>query len=159
MAKKADKAPDGSKLICKNRQAHREYNIEEKLEAGIVLCGSEVKSCRDGRVDINGAFVRVLNNEAILVGSHIAEYKNAGQFGHEPKCDRKLLLNRKQIDKLEVRLRQQGQSAVPLTMYFKNGYAKVELGIGKGRSYADRRDVVRDRENKREIERTMRKRR
>ncbi len=157
MAKKGAGADDGRKIICKNRRAKREYHIEYRLEAGMVLRGSEVKSCRDGRATINEAYVRVIRGEAFLVGGHIAEYKNAGVFGHDPTRTRKLLMHRKEIDKLEVRLRQQGQAAVPLALYFKDARVKIEIGIGKGRSHADRREVVREREMKREIQRTMRR--
>ncbi len=157
MAKKSSGVEDGHKIICKNRRAKREYAIEDRIEAGMVLRGSEVKSCRDGRATINEAYVRIIRNEAFLVGGHIAEYKNAGTFGHDPTRTRKLLMHRKQIDKLEVKLRQQGLAAVPLALYFKDGRVKIEIGVGKGRSHADRRHVVREREMKREIQRTMRR--
>lgn len=147
----------GRKLICKNRRARREYGIDETLEAGLVLVGSEVKSCRHGSVSINDAYVRIVKNEAYLLGSHIAEYKQAGPFNHKPDRDRKLLLHRNQLDKLEIRLRQGGQAAVPLALYFREGRVKVEIGVGRGRSHADRRDVVKEREMQREIQRTMRR--
>jgi SsrA-binding protein len=159
MAKKDAKAPPSAagKLICKNRRARRDYHIQDHLEAGISLVGSEVKSCRQGRVSLEEAWVRIIGGEAYLVGSHVAEYVHANKLNHDPTRDRKLLLHRREIDKLELRLKQQGQTAVPLAMYLKNGRIKLELGIGKGRSYADKRDVVREREMQREIDRAMRR--
>jgi SsrA-binding protein len=145
----------GREVICKNRRARREYRVDETFEAGLVLQGSEVKSCRQGSVSINDALVRIVKNEAYLFGSHIAEYKQAGPFNHEPGRERKLLLHRKQIDKLEIQLRQEGQAAVPLALYFKGGRVKVEVAVGKGRSFADRRDLVRERETQREVRRAM----
>jgi len=156
--KKGKKTPSAAgKLICKNRRARRDYQIQDHFEAGIALRGSEVKSCRMGRVSLEESWVRIVDREAYLIGSHIAEYKFANKLNHDPIRDRKLLLHRREIDKLEVRLKQQGQTAVPLSMYLKNGRIKVELGVGKGRSYADKRDVVREREMQREIDRAMRR--
>ena len=157
MAKK-----DGSvaeKVISKNRRAFHEFNIEDRLEAGVALVGSEVKSCRHGSVSLQDAYVQVQNGEAFLVNSHISEYGPANRFNHSPTRLRKLLLHRREIDKLEVRLRQQGQSAVPIALFFKNGRVKVDVGIGKGKTFVDRRDVVREREMKREVDRAMRRRR
>lgn len=155
----AKEGKTAQRAICKNRRALHDYQIQDRIEAGIVLRGSEVKSCRNGRVSLNEAYIRVINNEAFLVGGHIAEYAAANRFNHDPVRDRKLLLHRREIDKLEVRLRQQGQTAVPLSMYFKEGNVKLEIGVGKGRSHADRREVVREREMRREIDRAMKKRR
>jgi SsrA-binding protein len=158
MAAKQNSGPEGGRqTICKNRRARREYHIDETFEAGLVLRGSEVKACRQGGVSINDAYVRIIKNEAYLLGSHIAEYRQAGPFNHKPDRERKLLLHRKQIDKLEVRLRQEGQAAVPLALYFKDGRVKAEIAVGKGRSYADRRELVKEREMQREIQRTMRR--
>jgi len=125
----------------------------------VSLLGSEVKSCRAHRVSLDDAYVRTANGEAFLVNAHIGEYGPANQFNHEPTRQRKLLLHRKEIDKLDVRLRQQGQTAVPTSMYLKEGRVKVEIGVGKGRSHADRRDVVQEREMQREIDRAMRRHR
>ena len=136
-----------------------DYQIQDQMEAGISLRGSEVKSCRMGRVSLEESWVRIIEGEAFLIGSHIAEYEHANRLNHDPTRDRKLLLHRREIDKLELRLKQEGQTAVPLAMYLKNGRVKVEVGVGKGRSYADKRDVVREREMQREIDRAMRRKR
>ncbi|MBI5508607.1 MAG: SsrA-binding protein SmpB [Deltaproteobacteria bacterium] len=159
MSKAQATADKARRLIAQNRRALHDFTIEDHLEAGISLKGSEVKSCRAGRVTLKDSHVQVERGEAFLLNSHIAEYEAANRFNHEPTRARKLLLHRKEIDRLEVRLRQQGQSAVPLSFYFKDGRVKVDIGIGKGKTYADRRDTVREREAKREIERTMRRRR
>jgi SsrA-binding protein len=153
--KKKKTASAAGKLICKNRRARRDYNIQDTLEAGISLQGSEVKSCRQGKASLEEAWVRIVEGEAYLVGCHIAEYEQANVFNHEPTRDRKLLLHRREIDKLWLRLRQQGQTAVPLSMFLKNGRIKVEVGVGKGRSHTDKREVVKEREMQREMDRAM----
>jgi SsrA-binding protein len=147
----------GEKLIAKNRRALHDFAIDDHVEAGLVLVGSEVKSCRDAKVSLQDAYVMVDRGEAFLLNAHIAEYTPANRFNHDPIRRRKLLLHRREIDKLEVRLKQQGQTAVPLSVYFKGGRVKVDIGIGKGKSFIDRRDDVRDREGKREVERAMRR--
>ena len=157
MAKDGLKA--GEKVIAKNRRALHDFTIEDHVEAGLALVGSEVKSCRDSKVSLQEAYVLVERGEAFLLNAHIAEYIPANRFNHDPLRRRKLLLHRREIDKLEVRLKQQGQSAVPLALYFVKGRVKADIGIGKGKSYVDRRDAVRDREAKREVQRAMRRRR
>ncbi len=159
MAKAKDKADDGSRPVARNRRALHDYQIEDRLEAGIALVGSEVKACRQGKLALEEAFVQMHAGEAFLVNCHIAEYSAANRFNHEPTRRRKLLLHRRELDRLEVRLRQQGQTAVPLCAYFKNGRLKLELGLGKGKSFVDRREDVRRRESKREMDRALRRRR
>ena len=144
-------------MICQNKRARHDFAIERKLEAGLVLRGTEVKACRDGRAQINEAWVQVQNGEAFLVGSHIAEYKAGNRFNHPPERPRKLLLHKKEIDKLEVDTRQRGQAAVPLAMYFKDGRVKLEVGVGTGKSHVDRRDDIKEREVRREMERARRR--
>ncbi|MBI3179008.1 MAG: SsrA-binding protein SmpB, partial [Deltaproteobacteria bacterium] len=152
----ADKKDDGARqLITKNRRAVHDYIIEDRLEAGVVLLGSEVKSCRQGKAQLSDAYVQVKDGEAFLLNSHIAEYLPATRFNHAPKRTRKLLLHKSEIDKLLVRLSQRGQTAVPLSMYFKDGRVKVEIGIGKGRAAVDRRELVKERESRREMERAL----
>lgn len=142
-------------VICENRRARHHVDIADKIEAGLVLTGSEVKSCRVRQVNLQDSFVRVHQGEALLVGGHISTYGPACYFGHATQRERKLLLHRREIDRLEVRIKQQGQIAVPLRMYFKNGKVKVEIGIGKGKTYTDRRETVREREMQRDIDRAM----
>jgi SsrA-binding protein len=152
-----DAAKSGEKFIAKNRRALHDFSIEDHLEAGLVLVGSEVKSCRDAKVSLQDSYVLVERGEAYLLNAHIAEYIPANRFNHDPLRRRKLLLHRREIEKLEVRLKQRGQTAVPLSLYFVKGRVKADIGIGKGKSYVDRRDDVRDREAKRTIERAMRR--
>lgn len=147
----------GIKIICKNRRAYRDYEIADTLEAGISLLGSEVKSCRLGRVSIQEAYAQVLGDEAYLMNARIAEYAGANQFNHDPMRKRKLLLHRKQIEKMDMQIARKSYTAIPLSMYFKQGKVKVELAIGRGRAHADQRNVVRDREVKREMERAMKR--
>lgn len=159
MATKAEKSARlaGHKLICQNRRATHDYSIEDKLEAGIVLVGTEVKACRGGKAHLNDAFVQIIRDEAFLIAGHIAEYTHGNQFNHEANRSRKLLLHRKELDKLSVRLREKGYTAVPLSMYFKDGRVKIEVGVGKGKTGIDRRVDIKEREAKREMDRTMRR--
>jgi SsrA-binding protein len=145
--------------LSKNRKARHQVDIADRLEAGIALVGSEVKSCRTGRVAIEEAYVQVESGEAFLLNARIDEYVAANRFNHDPRRKRKLLLHRREIDRLEVMLRQQGQTAVPLSLFLKNGRVKLEIGVGKGKTFADRRDAVRERESRREIARAVRRRR
>ncbi len=157
--KRKPETDDGRKLICKNRRAHRDYDLEDRVEAGLVLLGTEVKSCRAGNVHLNDAYVQIRDAEAYLVGGHIAEYTHGNRFNHAPDRARKLLLNRHELKRLSVRIRERGLVAIPLSLYFKNGYVKAEIGIGKGRTHEDRRHYVKDREVKRELARIVRTRR
>lgn len=158
MAKKKDKKPsDGRQIVSQNRRARFDYAISEAVEAGISLLGSEVKAIRAGDVQINEAFVLVRNGKAVINNVYIGEYRNAGAFPHEARRQRTLLLNRREIEKLEDAQRLKGMSIIPMSLYFRNGWAKVELGVGKGKSNIDRRETVKDRDAKREIDRAMRK--
>ncbi|MGE0789581.1 MAG: SsrA-binding protein SmpB [Sandaracinaceae bacterium] len=139
MAKNKKEA--GELLVCRNPKATKTYDIEERVEAGMVLQGSEVKSLRLRRADLEGSYAHVENGEVFLHKMHIAPYEQAGPFfGHDPRRVRKLLLSRAQIEKLGGRLTQRGYTLVPLACYFKGGYAKVELGLGKGRRTTDKRE-------------------
>lgn len=150
---------DGRQIICDNRRARHDYAIETRLEAGLVLTGTEVKACRAGKAHLNDAFVQVVNDEAVLIGGHIEEYAQGNRFNHTPQRSRKLLLHRREIDKLFVSIREKDMSVVPLTLYFNpEGRIKVELGVGKGKSRIDKRQDIKGREAKREIERTLRSR-
>ncbi len=148
----------GQKLIARNRRARYEFEILETIEAGIVLQGTEVKSLRDGQASLNEAYARTRAGEVWLIGCHIPEY-HAGSFAnHLPTRPRKLLLSRKEIDKLETRVTQKGQTLVPLSIYFnERGIAKVEIAVAKGKKLHDKRQATKDREVKRDLERRARR--
>jgi SsrA-binding protein len=140
----------------RNRRAFYEYHVLEKVEAGLALIGSEVKSLRDGKVNLAESYARLEDGEVFLVNCHISEYKNAGNFGHEPLRKRKLLLKRQEIRKLARRVEAKGLTLVPLRLYFSpRGYAKVELGICRGKQLHDKRRAAREKEGEREIRREM----
>jgi SsrA-binding protein len=145
----------GEKVVATNRRARFDYHIEDTWEAGLVLAGSEVKSLREGNVNLSDAYALPRGNELFLVNCRIGEYKQAAQFGHAPLRDRKLLMNRAEIERIRGKVEQRGYTLVPLRMYFKDGWAKVELGLAKGRAHEDRRDVIAERESKREIDRAL----
>lgn len=145
-----------SSLIAANRRARRNYDITETVEAGIVLQGSEVKSLREAKVQIAEGFVRFEGREAWLLGMHIAPYLHAqSHSGHDPDRPRKLLLHRRELDRLRTLVDLERVSIVPLSLYFKDGRAKVELGVGKGRKLHDKRDVEAKRDAEREIQRAL----
>jgi SsrA-binding protein len=145
----------GEKLVAQNRRARFDYAIEDSWEAGIALLGSEVKSIRGGNVNLSDAYAIPRGRELFLVNCRIGEYKEAGPFGHAPLRDRRLLLNRAELDRLRGKVEQRGYTLVPLRLYFKEGWAKVELGLAKGRAHEDRRDAIAERETKREIDRAL----
>ncbi|MEK7705328.1 MAG: SsrA-binding protein SmpB [Myxococcota bacterium] len=144
-------------LIAANRRARHLSDITERLEAGIELRGTEVKSCRASKVTLADAYVQVMSGEAFLMNAHIAEYGHGNRFNHEPTRTRRLLLHARQIADLDEQLRREGMTAVPLEVYFSNGRVKVEIGIGRGRGHKDRRDHIKTREAEREIARVMRR--
>jgi len=139
------------KPVCRNATASREYAIEEKIEAGIVLTGSEVKSLRDGGASLKESYVSIDGGQAWLINANIAPYRCSSIFNHEPKRKRKLLLHLRQIERIAGRLSQEGMTAIPLQMYFLEGKAKVEIGVGKGRKLHDKRDQIRKEEERREM--------
>lgn len=140
------------KLIAKNPTAFHNYNIENKLEAGIVLSGTEIKSIRNGKANLKDSYAIIKNNEVYIVGLHISPYEHGNIFNKDPLRDRKLLLNRREINKLIVMTKQKGYSLVPLNMYFKGSLVKVELGVGKGKKLYDKREDI----AKKDAERRMR---
>jgi SsrA-binding protein len=149
-------APPGTKLIASNRAARHNYSIDDTVEAGIVLLGSEVKSMRESQVQLADAFARIRNGEVWLEGVHVAPYTFAIGFGaHDPDRPRKLLLHRDEIKRLKAKIDQERVSIVPLSLYFRDGKVKVELGIGKGRAKADKRQAIAERDAAREAEREM----
>lgn len=160
MAKRRESVPEGAELlVCRNPQATHSYEILERIEAGLVLQGSEVKSLRQRRASLEGAYASIVGNEAFLHKMHIAPYEQATVFGHEPKRSRKLLLHRGQIERLRGKLAQRGLTLVPLRVYFKDGYAKVELGLGRGRTKGDQRQEMRRKVDTAEAREAMKRRR
>ena len=148
-----------TKLIAENRRARRDYEFLEKLEAGIALTGAEVKSAREGHVQLGQAYADIREGEAWLVGASIAEYAQAGAFSTATDRDRKLLLHRREIDSLYGKVREKGLTLVPTRMYFKDGRVKVEIALAKGRERADKRRVIADRDAQRQMERALKRRR
>jgi SsrA-binding protein len=138
-----------------NRKAYHDYNIEERLEAGIVLKGSEIKSIRTGKVSLQDAYAKPENGELWLFNSHIAAYDAASYNTHQPIRPRKLLLHKKEVDRLTGRVMQRGLTLVPLKLYIKHGIAKIELGVGRGRKVYDKREVIARRETERQIGRAL----
>jgi SsrA-binding protein len=148
----------GSNIIAQNKRAHLSYEILDTVEAGIVLSGSEVKSMRTGQVQLADSFARIRNGEVWMEGVHIPPYKFAvGVGSHAPDRPRKLLLHKAEIRRLAARVDIERIALVPLRLYFKDGRAKVELGIGKGRTKGDKRQAIAERESKRDIEREMKR--
>ncbi len=152
---KPARAEDGVRVVAQNKRARFDYSIEDAWEAGLALTGSEVKSLREGNVNLSDAYALPRGDELFLVNCRIGEYKQAVHFGHAPLRDRKLLLNRSELDRIRGKVEQRGYTLVPLRLYFKQGWAKVELGLGKGRAHEDRRDAIAERESKREMDRAM----
>jgi SsrA-binding protein len=152
MAKKLQ----GVKIACTNKKARRDYLIEETVEAGIVLWGNEVKSLRDGRANLTDAYAHFVREEVWLSGLHISPYSHTRVELQNPDRERKLLLNKREIQKLSVKIRERGYSLIPLVIYFKGGYAKVELGLGKGKKLYDKREDLKKKDAQREIDRALR---
>jgi len=138
-----------------NRKAYHDYYIEESLEVGIVLKGSEIKSIREGKVSLRDAYAKPENGELWLFNSHIASYDAASYNTHQPTRTRKLLLHKEEIDRLTKRVAQRGLTLVPLKLYIKHGIAKVEIGVGKGKKIYDKREVIVRRETERQIDRAL----
>jgi len=160
MAKKgASKADDsGIKVVARNRRARHDYELIEKVEAGLVLTGTEVKSLRNGKANLEDAYAEVSDGELWLNGCDIPEYLQANRMNHAPKRSRKLLLHRREIDKLAARAVEKGFTLVPLSIYFKSGIAKVELCVARGRKTYDKREAIKKQEAKRDMERALRRR-
>jgi SsrA-binding protein len=141
------------KVVASNRRARRNYTVVETIEAGLALVGSEVKSLREGRLDLKDSYALVRDGEVYLVGTYIAPYEFAREGGHEPERDRKLLLHRREIDRIGGQIAEKGLTLVPLQVYFKDGKAKVELGLAKGKTSYDKRETLKERDHEREMER------
>ena len=147
----------GLKIICLNRKANFNYFFEDLIEAGIVLKGSEIKSVREGKVNIADSYAVEKNGEIVLINSHIAKYKQANTSNHNPIDERKLLLNKKEINKLIGKMQRDGFTIVPTKMYFKNGKAKIEIAVAKGKKQFDKRATKKDRDWNRDKSRYIRK--
>ena len=151
------KTNNGLKIICLNRKASFNYFFEDLLEAGIVLKGSEIKSIREGKVNIADSYAIEKNGELILINSHISSYKQASYSNHKPLDNRKLLLNKKEINKLIGKIQREGLTIVPTKMYFKKGKAKIELAVAKGKKQYDKRATKKNRDWSREKARYVRR--
>jgi SsrA-binding protein len=140
------------KIIAQNRKAYYDYHIEDTLEAGIALLGTEVKSLREGKANLRDSFVMIKGGEAYLHNCHISPYSHGNMMNHEPLRMRKLLMHRKEIDRVRGKIEAKGYTLVPLKLYFKGSFAKVEIGLARGKKIFEKRDTIKEREAKREIE-------
>jgi SsrA-binding protein len=150
---------DGTKLIARNKKAFHDYQILDKWEAGIALRGTEVKSLRNGKVQMGDAYARIEDGQTYLVGLHISPYDKAALDNHDPTRKRKLLLHGREIRRLATKVRERGFTLIPLRLYFRRGYAKVELGLATGKRQFDKRQKIKEREHKRRMDHAMRRRR
>lgn len=157
MAKKnansTDKNNNADRVVAQNRRAFHDYFIQEQLETGIVLSGTEIKSIRDGKITISEAYVRIQNNELWLIGAHITPYVHGSWTNHDPDRPRKLLAHAREIDQLRRAIEQQGLTIVPLRVRLKNGKAKVDIGVAKGKKLWDKRQSAAERDAKRDMDR------
>ena len=149
----------GSKLITDNRRARHDYHLLERVEAGIQLTGTEVKSLREGGAQLGQAYAEIRGGEAWLVGASIAEYAQGNLQNHRPERDRKLLLHRREIDSLKGKVREKGLTLVPTRLYFKDGRVKIELAVARGKERIDKRRDLAERDARRQIERELKSRR
>jgi SsrA-binding protein len=145
----------GEKLIVDNRRARHDYHLGDKFEAGLVLAGTEVKALREGKATLQQAYAEVRDGEAWLVGLHIPEYGQGNRANHEPDRPRKLLLHRREIDRLYGQVRERGLTLVPTRLYFKDGRVKAEIAVARGKELRDKRRTIADRDAKRQLEREL----
>lgn len=151
--------PKGAgKVIAQNKKAYHDFFIEEAFEAGIVLQGTEIKAIRAGRINLKDSYARITNGEIYLINAHISPYEQGNRYNHDPLRERKLLMHKKEINRLLGETKQQGYALVPLKMYLKNGFAKVLIGLAKGKKNYDKRDDLKKKEAKRDIERAFKER-
>jgi SsrA-binding protein len=156
--KQSKQGPDEIKDICRNRRAFHEYEILDRLECGLVLTGTEVKSLRDGHASLEDAYARIDGAEVWLIGSDIPEYAMGNRMNHKPKRPRKLLMHRREIGRFAGKASQKGFTLVPLKLYFKNGRAKVELAVARGRNLYDKRQASKKKEAEKEMKAAIRRR-
>jgi SsrA-binding protein len=157
-ADKTEQRENAFKVISVNRQAYHDYTVEQTVEAGISLVGTEIKSIRDGKVNLRSSYALIRNGEAWLENAHIAVYDFGNRFNHEPLRRRKLLLHRREIQQLEHKVATKGLTLIPLKLYLKGGHAKLELGLCRGKKLYDKREAIAERDVKREMERIVRQR-
>ncbi|EFH86294.1 SsrA-binding protein SmpB [Ktedonobacter racemifer] len=153
---KEEAQQENSKVVSVNRQAYHDYTVESTIEAGISLVGTEIKSIRDGKVNLRGSYAIIRNGEAWLENAHIAVYEHGNRYNHEPLRKRKLLLHKREIEQLGQRVAAKGLTLVPLKLYMKRGRAKLELGLCKGKKLFDKRQSIAERDVRRDIERIVR---
>lgn len=159
MARNDKSKSDDVKVICRNRRASHEYEILDRLECGLVLTGTEVKSLRDGLASLEEAYAKIENGEVWLIGSDIQEYAMGNRMNHKPRRPRKLLLHRREIARFAGKASQHGFTLVPLRLYFRDGLAKVELAVARGKQLHDKRQDLKKKDAEREIRRTLSERR
>jgi len=147
--------PDAKRVVISNRKARHEYSIEESFDAGVALVGTEVKSIRAGQANIQDAFCKVENGEVWLYNMHVNPYEHGTHWNLEPRRKRKLLLHRHEIDRIRAWMEQKGLALIPLKLYFQRGFAKLELGLGKGKKLYDRRDDIAKKDVERERQREL----
>lgn len=147
---------EARRVSIQNRRARHEYFVEETVEAGISLVGTEVKSIRMGKANLNDCFAVIRGGEAFAVGFHISPYEKGNQFNHDPMRDKRLLLHRSEIRKLQAQVMRQGFTLIPLAVYFKGNRAKMELGVCRGKKFYDKRESLKEQDDKRDIERAFR---
>lgn len=150
------KAKEGVEVVARNNRARFDYSVEETVEAGLELVGSEVKSLREGNANLSDSYAMPEREQLFIHNLNIGPYKAASLLGHTPLRKRRLLLHRREIDKLLVKVKERGYSLIPLQIYFKQGWAKVELALAKGKTHEDRREDIKERETRREVDRAMR---
>lgn len=146
------------KIVCQNRKAYHDYSIEDTVEAGMSLVGTEVKSLRDGKANLKDSYVLIKDMEAFLLNCHISPYSHGNIMNHDPVRTRKLLMHKGEIVRLHGKIAQKGYTLIPLKIYFKDGRAKVEVGLAKGKREYEKRDAIKEREADREIEKAMKSR-
>jgi len=148
----------GEKLVAQNKKAFHDYHIEERYEAGVVLTGTEIKSVRTGKVNMRDSFAQIRRGEVFLHNMHISPYEQGNRYNHEPLRTRKLLLNRQEINKLIGMIKEKGYTLVPIKIYLKNGLAKVEIALAKGKKEYDKRETIKQRDAKREMAKAIKER-
>ena len=145
-------------MVCQNKKAYYDYHIEDTIEAGIILTGTEVKSLRDGRADLRDSYVMIKDDVALLLNCHISHYRYGNITNHEPTRTRKLLLHRKEITKLSIKAVQKGYSLIPLKIYFKGPYAKILIGLARGKRFFEKRETIKKKEAMRDSDRALKSR-
>lgn len=148
----------GIKVVATNRKAGRDFNLSDHLEAGLVLTGTEIKSIRAGRVNLSDGYVQPRDGELWLLNVHIAPYDPSGRYGHEPRRPRKLLLHRREIDRLLSRVQERGYTIIPTRLYLKGGRAKIEIALARGKRKFDKRQAIAKRDAQRDVERALKER-